>query len=132
MAQVRGTSVGVALPHSASRRSASLTCSSTDAARRRTDAAPAGTGPTASRSIAAASAVVARELPAVDRARWTPASGPRNVESLAGEAPLGLHADLPDPAGERRQLVGDLEELGVERLVLHSLEDLVVAVQAAV
>ena len=58
--------------------------------------------------------------------------GPRNVQSLAGCTALGLHADLADPSGESGQFVGDLHELGVERVVLHSFEDLVVAVQAPV
>lgn len=55
-----------------------------------------------------------------------------DVQSVAGKPPLGLRADLPHAGRERRELVGDVDELSVKLLVLEPLEDLVVAVESAV
>lgn len=66
-------------------RSASATCSKTASERRLTESAPTGTGPTANLNIAAASAVVAREFPALDNARCTPARAPGTSRPSLGD-----------------------------------------------
>jgi hypothetical protein len=57
-------------------------------------------------SCAAASAVVARVFPALDRARWTD-DGAGDVEALAGPLGLRLHAHGAHPRQQLAQLVGD-------------------------
>ena len=56
----------------------------------------------------------------------------RNVQSVAGRPPLRLNANFPDAGREAGQLIGDLHQLSIELFVLHALEHLVVAVEAAV
>ncbi len=57
---------------------------------------------------------------------------PGYVHPVARCLPLGLDADPPHPLRGGGQIVRDPHEFGVQRLVLHPFEDLVVAVQAPV
>ena len=61
-----------------------------------------------------------------------PCQRSRDIQSIAGKPPLGLDADLPHPGRESGELVGDVDEFAVQRLVFDPLEDLVVAVKSAV
>jgi len=54
------------------------------------------------------------------------------VQSFAGRTPLRFHADCPDPLQEGGEFVGNLDQLGVQLVVLHALKHLVEAVQSPV
>lgn len=56
----------------------------------------------------------------------------RDIETLTRRTPLRFNTDLPDAAGQFRELIRDLDKFRVQGLILNALQDLVVAVQSTV